>query len=115
MEMSGAEPCSTDGRATTPRTILLDCRGTMLVDGRGYFKSLFTGISGREMLEWQKMSAPPVGAGYPDHNHRLNAAQFSDGFGAMRSGVSGKVVMTWPPEVPGADAAAAHVPAAVGV
>lgn len=124
LEMSGAAPAfnqMVEALAPGGRIAFLGLSPEpMLVDWtRIIFKSLFIkGIYGREMFRtWQKMFGL-LQSGLDIRGiitHRLNAAQFSDGFGAMRSGVSGKVVMTWPPEIPGADAAAAHVPAAVGV
>ena len=63
------------------------------------FKMLnLKGIYGREMFEtWYKMIAL-VQSGLdvaPLITHRIGIAEFADGFAAMRSGTSGKVVMDW--------------------
>ncbi len=63
------------------------------------FKGLFIkGIYGREMFEtWYKMIAM-LESGLdvsPVLTHRLPVAQFQEGFDAMRSGKSGKVVLDW--------------------
>ena len=59
------------------------------------------GIYGREMYEtWYKMTAM-VQSGLdivPVITHRLEYADFQDGFEAMISGNSGKVVLTWADE-----------------
>ena len=56
------------------------------------------GIYGREMYEtWYKMTVM-LESGLdisPVITHRLNWQQFADGFEAMRSGVSGKVILDW--------------------
>ena len=56
------------------------------------------GIYGREMYEtWYKMSVM-LESGLdiaPVITHRLNWSQFQEGFAAMRSGNSGKVVLDW--------------------
>ena len=63
------------------------------------FKGLFIkGIYGREMFEtWYKMIAM-LESGLdvtPVLTHRLPIARFQEGFDAMRSGKSGKVVLDW--------------------
>jgi threonine 3-dehydrogenase len=63
------------------------------------FKGLFIkGIYGREMFEtWYKMIAM-LESGLdvsPVLTHRLPIAKFQEGFDAMRSGKSGKVVLDW--------------------
>jgi threonine 3-dehydrogenase len=63
------------------------------------FKGLFIkGIYGREMFEtWYKMIAM-LESGLdvsPVLTHRLPVAKFQEGFDAMRSGKSGKVVLDW--------------------
>jgi threonine 3-dehydrogenase len=63
------------------------------------FKGLFIkGIYGREMFEtWYKMIAM-LESGLdvsPVLTHRLPVAKFQEGFDAMRSGRSGKVVLDW--------------------
>jgi len=63
------------------------------------FKGLFIkGIYGREMFEtWYKMIAM-LESGLdvsPVLTHRLPVARFQEGFDAMRSGKSGKVVLDW--------------------
>ena len=56
------------------------------------------GIYGREMYEtWYKMTVM-LESGLdisPVITHRLNWRRFADGFEAMRSGVSGKVILDW--------------------
>ena len=56
------------------------------------------GVYGREMFEtWRKMLGL-IEAGFPLERiitHRLPAAKFQAGFDAMRSGQSGKVVLSW--------------------
>ncbi|WP_114194796.1 L-threonine 3-dehydrogenase [Edaphovirga cremea] len=63
------------------------------------FKGLFIkGIYGREMFEtWYKMAAL-IQSGLdlsPIITHRFSIDQFQDGFDAMRSGKSGKVILSW--------------------
>ncbi|MCU5773543.1 L-threonine 3-dehydrogenase [Erwiniaceae bacterium BAC15a-03b] len=63
------------------------------------FKGLFIkGIYGREMFEtWYKMAAL-IQSGLdltPIITHRYSIDQFQQGFDAMRSGQSGKVVLSW--------------------
>ena len=63
------------------------------------FKGLFIkGIYGREMFEtWYKMIAM-LESGLdvtPVLTHRLPVDRFQEGFDAMRSGKSGKVVLDW--------------------
>ena len=56
------------------------------------------GVYGREMFEtWRKMLGL-IEAGFPLERiitHRLPASEFQQGFDAMRSGQSGKVVLSW--------------------
>ena len=56
------------------------------------------GIYGREMYEtWYKMTVL-IQSGLdvrPVITHRLHYTQFEEGFAAMRSGQSGKVVLNW--------------------
>ncbi|MNV93156.1 L-threonine 3-dehydrogenase [compost metagenome] len=63
------------------------------------FKMLnLKGIYGREMFEtWYKMIAFVQGGLdlSPVITHRIGIDEFRDGFEAMRSGNSGKVVMDW--------------------
>ncbi len=63
------------------------------------FKGLFIkGIYGREMFEtWYKMAAL-IQSGLdltPIITHRFPIDEFQQGFDAMRSGKSGKVVLSW--------------------
>ena len=63
------------------------------------FKGLFIkGIYGREMFEtWYKMAAL-IQSGLdltPIITHRFSIDEFQQGFDAMRSGKSGKVVLSW--------------------
>ncbi len=63
------------------------------------FKGLFIkGIYGREMFEtWYKMAAL-IQSGLdlsPIITHRFGIDDFQKGFDAMRSGQSGKVVLSW--------------------
>ena len=56
------------------------------------------GIYGREMYEtWYKMTVLLQGGldMNPEITHRLHDTEFQEGFGAMASGESGKVVLTW--------------------
>lgn len=63
------------------------------------FKMLtLKGIYGREMFEtWYKMIAFVEGGLdlAPVITHRIPVTEFRDGFEAMRSGNSGKVIMDW--------------------
>ncbi|MFM7519462.1 MAG: L-threonine 3-dehydrogenase, partial [Planctomycetota bacterium] len=56
------------------------------------------GIYGREMYEtWYKMTVM-VESGLditPVITHRFRSTDFEEGFAAMRSGRSGKVILTW--------------------
>ena len=56
------------------------------------------GIYGREMYEtWYKMTVM-LQSGLdisPIVTHRFHYTEFEQGFAAMRSGCSGKVVLTW--------------------
>lgn len=63
------------------------------------FKGLFIkGIYGREMFEtWYKMAAL-IQSGLdlsPIITHRFSIDEFQQGFDAMRSGQSGKVILSW--------------------
>jgi threonine 3-dehydrogenase len=63
------------------------------------FNSLtLKGIYGREMYEtWYKMTVM-LQSGLditPVITHRFRYTEFEKGFEAMRSGVSGKVILTW--------------------
>jgi len=63
------------------------------------FKGLFIkGIYGREMFEtWYKMAAL-IQSGLdlsPIITHRFSIDEFQEGFDAMRSGQSGKVILSW--------------------
>ncbi len=63
------------------------------------FKGLFIkGIYGREMFEtWYKMAAL-IQSGLdlsPIITHRFSIDDFQKGFDAMRSGQSGKVILSW--------------------
>jgi threonine 3-dehydrogenase len=56
------------------------------------------GVYGREMFEtWRKMFGLIKGGLdlEPLITHRLQVEQFQEGFDAMRSGQSGKVVLSW--------------------
>ena len=56
------------------------------------------GIYGREMFEtWYKMSAMLQSGLSIDHviTHRFDFRDFEQGFAAMNSGKSGKVVLDW--------------------
>ena len=56
------------------------------------------GIYGREMYEtWYKMTVMlQSGPGHqPVITHRFRYTEFEKGFDAMRSGKSGKVILTW--------------------
>jgi threonine 3-dehydrogenase len=56
------------------------------------------GIYGREMYEtWYKMTVMLQGGLdiSPVITHRLHAADFEQGFAAMKSGQAGKVVLDW--------------------
>jgi threonine 3-dehydrogenase len=56
------------------------------------------GIYGREMYEtWYKMNVLLEGGLdiKPVITHRFGAADFEQGFAAMNSGMSGKVVLDW--------------------
>ena len=63
------------------------------------FKGLFLkGIYGREMFEtWYKMAAMLENGldMRPMVTHRFDAADFRPAFEAMKSGQSGKVVLSW--------------------
>ena len=56
------------------------------------------GIYGREMYEtWYKMTVMLQGGLdiSPVITHRLHAREFQEGFAAMNSGQSGKVILDW--------------------
>jgi threonine 3-dehydrogenase len=73
---------------------------TMAIDwNKVIFKGLFIkGIYGREMFEtWYKM-ASLIQSGLdlsPIITHRFHIDEFQQGFDAMRSGHSGKVILSW--------------------
>ena len=72
----------------------------MAIDWRTVIFNMLTikGIYGREMYEtWYKMTVM-LQSGLdisPIITHRFPFADFEKGFAAMRSGQSGKVVLTW--------------------
>ncbi len=74
--------------------------GEMAIDWNNViFKGLFIkGIYGREMFEtWYKMAAL-IQSGLdlsPIITHRFSVDEFQKGFDAMRSGQSGKVILSW--------------------
>jgi threonine 3-dehydrogenase len=74
--------------------------GDMLIDWNTVIFNMLTikGIYGREMYEtWYKMTVM-LQSGLnidPVITHRMHFADFEKGFEAMRSGQSGKVVLTW--------------------
>ncbi|MDU4315216.1 MAG: L-threonine 3-dehydrogenase, partial [Klebsiella michiganensis] len=86
LEMSGAPP------AFPPSDMSIDWTKVI-------FKGLFIkGIYGREMFEtWYKMAAL-IQSGLdlsPIITHRFGIDDFQQGFDAMRSGQSGKVILSW--------------------
>ncbi len=74
--------------------------GEMAIDWKTVIFNMLTikGIYGREMYEtWYKMSVM-LQSGLdisPVITHRYHYTEFEQGFGAMRSGNSGKVVLSW--------------------
>jgi threonine 3-dehydrogenase len=74
--------------------------GEMSIDWNTVVFNMLTikGIYGREMYEtWYKMSVL-IESGMdirPVITHRLSYRDFEEGFAAMRSGQSGKVVLDW--------------------
>ncbi|MFZ1681770.1 MAG: L-threonine 3-dehydrogenase [Rhizobiaceae bacterium] len=104
LEMSGAAPAFRDMLATMNnggRIAMLGIPATGFeIDWNQIIFKMLTvkGIYGREMFEtWYKMIALVQGpldiSGLI--THRLRIDDFGDGFAAMRSGQSGKVVMDW--------------------
>ncbi len=75
--------------------------GQMAINWRDVIFNMLTikGIYGREMYEtWYKMTVM-LESGLnldPVITHRLDYRDFEQGFDAMRSGQSGKVILTWP-------------------
>ncbi len=75
--------------------------GQMAINWRDVIFNMLTikGIYGREMYEtWYKMTVM-LESGLnldPVITHRLDYRDFEQGFAAMRSGQSGKVILTWP-------------------
>lgn len=104
LEMSGAPPAFRDLLSVMNhggRVALLGIPpGEMAIDwNQVIFKGLFIkGIYGREMFEtWYKMAAL-VQSGLdltPIITHRFAIDDFQQGFDAMRSGKSGKVILSW--------------------
>ena len=104
LEMSGAAPAFRDmidkmnngGKVA----ILGIAPAAFEIDWNNVIFKMLTlkGIYGREMFEtWYKMIAF-VQSGLdlaPLITHRIGIEEFADGFAAMRSGLSGKVVMDW--------------------
>jgi threonine 3-dehydrogenase len=103
LEMSGAEPAFRDMIDTMNnggKIAILGIAPTGFeIDwNKVIFKMLnLKGIYGREMFEtWYKMIAFVQGGSMsPIITHRIGIDDFRDGFEAMRSGSSGKVVMDW--------------------
>ena len=104
LEMSGAAPAFRDMLATMNNggkiaMLGIPSKGFEIDWNQIIFKMLTVkGIYGREMFEtWYKMIALVQGpldvAGLI--THRIGIDDFRDGFAAMRSGESGKVVMDW--------------------
>ena len=104
LEMSGAAPAFRDMLATMNNggriaMLGIPARGFEIDWNQIIFKMLHVkGIYGREMFEtWYKMIALVQGpldvTGLI--THRIGIDAFADGFTAMRSGNSGKVVMDW--------------------
>ena len=104
LEMSGAAPAFRDMLATMNNggriaMLGIPAKGFEIDWNQIIFKMLHVkGIYGREMFEtWYKMIALVQGpldvSGLI--THRLKIDDFRDGFAAMRSGESGKVVMDW--------------------
>ncbi len=104
LEMSGSDAAFTDMLANMCHGGKIAMLGIparpMAIDWNTVVFNMLTikGIYGREMYEtWYKMTVM-LQSGLqldPVITHRLPYAQFQQGFDAMRSGESGKVVLTW--------------------
>ncbi len=104
MEMSGARPAIPQAiehlRMGGALTLLGIPAGETTVNWSDVIMKALTvrGVYGREMFEtWRKMLGL-IEAGFPLERiitHRLPMADFQAGFDAMRSGQSGKVVLSW--------------------
>ncbi len=104
MEMSGSAPAFHDMLANMShggKIAMLGIPGVdMAIDWNVVIFSMITikGIYGREMFEtWYKMTAM-VQSGLdftPIITHRFHYTEFEEAFAVMRSGQSGKVVMSW--------------------
>ena len=105
LEMSGA-PARASRRCSTAmnhggkhRHARHSARPRLAIDwNQVIFKGLaIKGIYGREMFEtWYKMSrCCRAGSTSPAITHRIGIDDFRDGFEAMKTGNSGKVVMDW--------------------
>lgn len=104
MEMSGARPAIPQAiehlRMGGALTLLGIPAGETTVNWSDVIMKALTvrGVYGREMFEtWRKMLGL-IEAGFPLERiitHRLPMAEFQAGFDAMRSGQSGKVVLSW--------------------
>jgi len=104
LEMSGAPPAfrtMLDTMNHSGRIAMLGIPPSdMSIDwNKVIFKGLFIkGIYGREMFEtWYKMAAL-IQSGLdlsPIITHRFSIDEFQQGFDAMRSGQSGKVILSW--------------------
>jgi threonine 3-dehydrogenase len=76
--------------------------GEMSIDWNNVVFNMLTikGIYGREMYEtWYKMTVMRQGGLdiMPVITHRLDYRDFEQGFAAMQSGASGKVILNWRP------------------
>jgi threonine 3-dehydrogenase len=74
--------------------------GEMSIDWNNVVFNMLTikGIYGREMYEtWYKMTVMLQGGLdiMPVITHRLDYRDFEQGFAAMQSGASGKVILNW--------------------
>ncbi len=104
IEMSGAKPAIPQAiehlRMGGNLTLLGIPSGEASVNWSNVIMKAITirGVYGREMFEtWRKMLGL-IEAGFPLERiitHRLPASEFQAGFDAMRSGQSGKVVLSW--------------------
>ena len=104
LEMSGAKPAIPQAiehlRMGGALTLLGIPSGEAAVNWSNVIMKAITirGVYGREMFEtWRKMLGL-IEAGFPLERiitHRLPASEFQQGFDAMRSGQSGKVVLSW--------------------
>jgi threonine 3-dehydrogenase len=104
MEMSGSPAALRDMIANMAHggriAILGIPSAEAAIDWRKVIFSMLTlkGIYGREMYEtWYKMSVM-LQSGLdirPVITHRFRYDEFEDGFAAMRSGSSGKVILNW--------------------